>query len=241
MTHPDHGRNLKLQGPTAKFQGKKFGSRRWNLIPALAGDRLSRMSLYRRFKNWKDIRRWEAKGRPSPPPHAIKQRVLREFKDRYGLEILVETGTFKGDMMEAMKYDFRQLYSIELAAHFYERAMQRFINERHIEILQGDSGKVLESLVPKLDGPTLFWLDGHYSKGDTARGDDDTPIMQELGHIFSRADLKSVILIDDARCFMGQTEQVYPAIESVREFVAKHRPDLGFEVDTDCIRLAPKS
>jgi hypothetical protein len=40
---------------------------------------------------------------------------------------------------------------------------------------------------------------------------------------------------------MGQTEQVYPAIESVREFVAKHRPDLGFEVDTDCIRLAPKS
>jgi hypothetical protein len=198
------------------------------------------MSLLRRFKAWKDVRRWENNGRPSPPPHAIKQRVLREFKERYGLEILVETGTFKGDMIEAMKKDFRQLYSIELAPHFHERAMQRFVSDHHVTILKGDSGKVLETLVPKLDGPTLFWLDGHYSKGDTARGDEDTPIMEELAHIFSRPELKAVILIDDARCFRGETEQIYPAIESVREFVAKHRPDFTFEVDTDCIRVAPK-
>jgi len=199
------------------------------------------MSLLRRFKDWKEVRRWESKGRPSPPPHAIKQRVLREFATRYGLEILVETGTFKGDMIEAMKKDFRQLYSIELAPHFHERAMQRFVSDHHVTILKGDSGKVLETLVPKLEAPTLFWLDGHYSKGDTARGDEDTPIMEELAHIFSRPELKSVILIDDARCFMGQTEQVYPALESVREFVAKHRPDYTFEVDTDSIRLAPKA
>lgn len=199
------------------------------------------MSLYRRFRDRREVSRWEAMGRPCPPPHSIKQRLLREFKTRYGLEILVETGTFKGDMMDAMKKDFRQLYSIELAPHFYERAMQRLINERHIEILLGDSGKMLEILMPKLDGPTLFWLDGHYSKGDTARGDADTPIMQELGHIFSRTDLRSVILIDDARCFLGQSEQDYPALESVREFVAKHRPDFSFEVELDCIRLAPKS
>jgi hypothetical protein len=199
------------------------------------------MSLYRRFKNWREISRWETLGRPCPPPHPIKQRLLRDFKNRYNLEILVETGTFKGDMMHAMKNDFRQLYSIELAPHLYERAMQRLINERHIEILLGDSGKVLEILMPKLDGPTLFWLDGHDSKGHTARSDADTPIIQELGHIFSRTDLKSVILINDARCFLGQSQQDYPTLESVREFVAHHRPDLSFHVESDCIRLTPNS
>ena len=80
------------------------------MIPRAAPPTLPGMSLLRRFKDWKEVRRWENTGRPSPPPHAIKQRVLREFSQRYGLEILVETGTFKGDMIEAMKKDFRQLY-----------------------------------------------------------------------------------------------------------------------------------
>ena len=57
------------------------------------------MSLYRRFRDRREVSRWEAMGRPCPPPHSIKQRLLREFKTRYGLEILVETGTFKGDMI----------------------------------------------------------------------------------------------------------------------------------------------
>ncbi|MEP4076552.1 hypothetical protein [Haloferula sp.] len=194
------------------------------------------------FSNWKDnraIAKWEAAGCPAPPPHAIKQKNIRDYRERFGLDVLVETGTFKGDMIQAMRGDFRKLYSIELADHFHEAAVERFQSDPSIEILHGDSGKVMSELVPKLDGPALFWLDGHYSAGNTARGDKDTPVMEELGHIFAREDLRCVILIDDARCFEGKSEQIYPSMDEVRAFVASHRPDWKVEVDTDCIRISP--
>lgn len=197
------------------------------------------MSLISNWKEKRAIAKWEEAGRPAPPPHAIKQRNIRDYRERFGLEVLVETGTFKGDMVEAMRHDFRKVYSIELADHFYEAAVARFKGDPNIEILHGDSGRVMSELVPKLDGPALFWLDGHYSAGNTARGDKDTPVMEELGHIFAREDLRCVILIDDARCFEGKSEQVYPSMDEVRSFVASHRPDWKVEVDTDCIRISP--
>ena len=197
------------------------------------------MSLLSNWKEKRAVAKWEAAGRPSPPPHAIKQKNIRDYRERFGLEVLVETGTFKGDMIQAMRKDFRKLFSIELADHFYKAAVERFRRDSSIQILHGDSGKVMSELVPKLDGPALFWLDGHYSAGNTARGDKDTPVMEELGHIFARADLRCVILIDDARCFEGKSEQSYPTMEEVCAFVASHRPDWKVEVDTDCIRISP--
>ena len=197
------------------------------------------MNFIARWKERRTLAKWEAAGRPAPPPHSVKQQNLRDYRDRFGLEILVETGTFKGDMVEAMKGSFRKIYSIELADHFHSAAVERFKPDHHVEILHGDSGRVLSGLVPKLDAPTLFWLDGHYSAGNTARGDKDTPVMEELGHIFANQNLRCVILIDDARCFEGKSDQVYPTMDEVRSFVAQHRPDWKVEVATDCIRIFP--
>ncbi|TAE78165.1 MAG: hypothetical protein EAZ65_02825 [Verrucomicrobia bacterium] len=194
------------------------------------------------IKKWKESRalsKWEAAGRPAPPPHVVKQKNLRDFRDRFGLEILVETGTYKGDMVEAMKGGFRKVYSIELADHFHQAAVRRFQQDAHVEILHGDSGRVMAELVPKLDGPTLFWLDGHYSAGTTARGDKDTPILEELDHIFARKDFHCVVLVDDARCFEGLSEQIYPSIDEVRAFVNERRPGWLVDVETDCIRITP--
>lgn len=197
------------------------------------------MSWIRDWKDRRAIAKWESAGRPVPPPHAIKQQNLREYAKRFELDVLVETGTYKGEMIAAMKDDFRKLYSIELADHFFEDAVQRFWADEKITILNGDSGQVLKELVPKLDGPALFWLDGHYSAGMTARGDKDTPVIEELVHILAREDLRCAILIDDARCFEGQSEQVYPSLDEVKALVAERRPDWTFEVATDCIRIAP--
>lgn len=197
------------------------------------------MSFLTRWKERRAIARWEADGRPAPPPHPVKRRNLLRFRDEFGLEILVETGTYKGEMVEAMKGGFRQVYSIELADHYHQAAVARFRNDPNVEILHGDSGRVIRDLLPRLDRPTLFWLDGHYSAGNTARGDKDTPVMEELTHIFSVPDLRCVILIDDARCFAGESEQVYPAMDEVRALVASHRPDWRVSVEDDAIRICP--
>lgn len=197
------------------------------------------MNPIQKWKERRAVAKWEAEGRPAPPPHSIKQRNLLDYQERFGLKILVETGTFKGDMVAAMKDAFDKVYSVELAETFYRGAVERFRSDSNVRILQGDSGKVFGDLVPELSEPTLFWLDGHYSAGETARGDKDTPVMEELGHIFARDGLKCVILIDDARCFEGESEQVYPSMDELTAFVASHRPDWEVEVDTDCIRITP--
>ena len=87
--------------------------------------------FYYPLRNWAVKRRctaelaeWKRKGRPVPPPHIVKQRTLREYSKRYDLRILVETGTYFGDMVEAMRADFDRIYSIELSKDLYEKTMR---------------------------------------------------------------------------------------------------------------------
>jgi len=184
-----------------------------------------------------ELDEWGKKGRPVPPPHIIKQRMLAEYAGRFGLKILVETGTYYGDMVDAMKHAFEHIYSIELSEALYQRASERFRKFSHIRLIQGDSGIELGNLVGTIDKPALFWLDGHYSAGETAKGEKETPVFEELGHIFSTPDQGHVILIDDARCF--GTDPAYPTMEELTGFIRSKRPEAGIEVRDDSIRITP--
>ena len=167
--------------------------------------------------------------------------MLLDYKNRFGLQVLVETGTFKGDTVEAMRKEFRKVYSIELSEKFHQEAKKRFAGVPNVDLRQGDSGKVMPQVVAALDAPTLFWLDGHYSGGDTAQGDLNCPVWGELEAIFSSAMKQPfVVLIDDARCFRHVGAVDYPAVSDIQNWVAERRPDLTLEVAMDCIRIAPK-
>lgn len=181
---------------------------------------------------------WERKGRPVPPPHIVKQGVLKDYSTKYGLKIFVETGTYYGDMVEAMKGFFERLYSIELSEELYKKAKRRFKGAKHIEIIHGDSSVELMKLMNKIDDPTLFWLDGHYSFGETAKGEKETPIYKELDYILSAPDRGHVIIIDDARCFGSDTS--YPTIEELKYFITSKRHNLEVVVRDDSIRITPK-
>lgn len=197
-------------------------------------------SLQNKFRQWKQDRKlqqWIRNGRPAPPPHPIKQAAIRDHAQRFGAKILVETGTYLGDMVEAMKSDFDYVYSIELSDDLYQRACQRFENDDHVHLLHGDSGQQIGNVIPHLDAPTLFWLDGHYSAGETAQGEQDTPIWQELQHILDAPDLGHVLLIDDARLF--GTDPGYPTVDELREFLLARRPNLDFAIEDDSIRVTP--
>ena len=98
--------------------------------------------------------------------------------------------------------------------------------------------KVLPSLLTLIREPCLFWLDAHYSEGITVKSDLNTPILEELKHIFAHTIRGHVILIDDARCFTGRED--YPTGEELKLFVAKKRPGWIFEVKDDIIRIHRK-
>jgi len=198
--------------------------------------------LYRPLKKMSNTRcliKWLDACRPSPPPHYVKQLTLRKFAHKYNLNILVETGTYHGDMVNFMKNYFQKVYSIELDDILFSKAQKRFSSDDNIEIIHGDSSIELAKLIPSLNQPTLFWLDGHYSGSGTARGKKDTPVFEELTHIFNAANIdKSVIIIDDARCF--GTDPNYPTIKELVLFIKENKSNVIIDIDGDSIRIVPE-
>jgi hypothetical protein len=184
------------------------------------------------------VTQWEKSGRPAPPPHLVKRQILKRFSDEYELRVLVETGTYYGDMVWAMRDHFDRVYSIELSEELHRKAQDRFKDAPNVELICGDSAVELGKLMTRLDRPTLFWLDGHYSAGVTARGAKDTPIYEELAHILSAPDIGHVIIIDDARCF--GTDQDYPSLAQLSDFVRSARPNVDIVVQDDSIRITPR-
>ena len=129
-----------------------------------------------------------------------RRELLKEYGRRYGLRTFVETGTYKGDTTWAVKDSFDVLYTIELAPKPHAIAARRFRSFNRVHCLLGDSAVMLPRVLSQINGPALFWLDGHYSGDGTAQGEKDTPVEEELMLILKEEE-DHVILIDDARCF----------------------------------------
>ena len=195
-------------------------------------------SIYQVIEQRREMKKWERNGGAAPTPHLIKQRTIREYADKFGIKVFIETGTYFGYMVAAMKKHFTWIYSIELSDELYLNAMQKFVGDERIKIIHGDSAVELGKLIPNLDQPALFWLDGHYSAGMTAKGKKDTPIYEELTHIFNSLQKMHVIIIDDARCF--GTDPAYPNIDELTKFIKTKNPNVKIEIENDCIRITPK-
>ena len=184
-----------------------------------------RNQIYR-ARQARALRKWDGKG---PAPHPVKQGNIKKYALKHGIRTLVETGTYYGDMIEALRECFDQIYSIEVSDPLFRKAKRRFRGYPNIEIMLGDSAVLLGELVPTLREPALFWLDGHYSGGVTGKGDRDTPVFEELGHIFASPQ-RHIVLIDDARCFGEDPD--YPSAKELVEFIQSQR-DADVRVEED--------
>jgi hypothetical protein len=182
---------------------------------------------------------WERAGRPLPPPAAYKRAVVRGYGRAFGLRVLIESGTYRGEMVEAVRKHFAAIHSIELDTALWEAARRRFAGRRNVTVWHGDSGEVIGQILGRVREPALFWLDGHYSEGITAKGDLATPIVAELRHIIGHEVRDHVILVDDARCFDGT--QDYPTMAQVTDLVTRARRDLAVTVRDDVIRIHRRS
>lgn len=203
------------------------------IIPPAIRDNL-RMFKYRLFKE-KMIRNWEKQGYPVPPPHIVKQDIIREYASKYNLKILVETGTYLGDMVDAQRKYFDKIYSIELGYELWHQAKKRFKKYKNISILHGDSSKILQEVLSELDQPALFWLDGHYSGGITAKGNKICPVHEELKAILNSKVDENVILIDGARLFNGEDD--YPKYEELINYIKSFRINTEIKNEHDVIRI----
>src|SRR3989442_9290928 len=80
---------------------------------------------------------WIVRGRPVPPPPLVKQRTLLDYGRRYGLVRLIETGTYRGDSIWALRDSFSEIHSVELDRTLYENAQPRFKGLEHVHLHLG--------------------------------------------------------------------------------------------------------
>lgn len=196
--------------------------------------RLQKIVRYGHIAKMKLLRLASKKQRELQPAQGeLKWATLREIKNLNGINVFVETGTYRGDTVNHFKNDFKKIYSVEVGSEFANSAKQRFAGYPNVEIVEGDSAQVLPSIINKLAEPALFWLDAHCSEGDTARGTDYSPIISELKIILS-SPLNHAVMIDDARLFNGVN---YPTLGAIRRQVSKMRPSCACTVKDDLIHI----
>jgi len=101
------------------------------------------------------------------------------------LQVFVETGTFRGDMLERVGDHFRVIYSIELDKGLYEKALKRFQGRGHVRLLCGNSALEIKRVLAELNEPALFWLDAHGSGALTVMDPLHCPAGKELEAILA--------------------------------------------------------
>jgi stress-induced morphogen len=159
--------------------------------------------------------RWQRQGRPIPASSSVKRNILRRIGQEHHLRVLVETGTFQGDTVMALRREFDRIVSVELSPELHAKAVRRARHERNVELLLGDSASVLPRILATLHEPALFWLDAHYSGTGTALGGLVSPISAELSAVLGHPVRGHVVLIDDAREFHDSARSGYPGPEVI--------------------------
>jgi hypothetical protein len=232
----------------AKFRDKITYILRLNILNILYYKKWSQDPAVREWmeKGWYDkkmirklIPSFESCGKPYPPPDQLKRQIIDDYKKQFGYDVFIETGTFRGDMIEAQRGNFKRIFSIELSHALWEKAKARFENYPHIRLIEGDSGELLNTLMAEISDPAIFWLDGHYSGGITARGEKECPVYEELNAIYkSGKSLRHLVLVDDARLFIGERD--YPTMPELEQHLKSITNDpLRIEVADDIIRIVP--
>jgi len=180
---------------------------------------------------------WRMNGRPIPPPPYVKHTILRKHAREFNFDTFVETGTYLGDTVYAMRRVCKKIFSIELSKELAKKARLRFSRYANIKILEGDSTVILPQILKSIDTPCLFWLDAHFSGGITVVGSSPTPILEEVKAIIEHPVKRHMIMIDDAGLFVGKSG--YPTLEQLNSLVIGSRPDIIMDVRNDIIHLRP--
>lgn len=127
---------------------------------------------------------------------SVSEGVFKKYLNR----IFIETGSCYGDgINQAIDAGFEKIYSIELSELLYHHCCKIFYDNENVILLHGDSSVILSEILSKINEPVTFWLDAHYSGGETVLGDKISPLLEELEAIGKHNIKIHTILIDDLR------------------------------------------
>ena len=126
--------------------------------------------------------------------------LIRALRTRFSIRDCVETGTLHGETAVCLAEYIPEVHTIEISRQMYDNAYPECIKNPRIRRHLGSSVEVIPGLLSQLQGPTLWYLDGHWSGFGKKLGK-ECPVVDEIALIRHRPN--DVILIDDARLFIA--------------------------------------
>jgi hypothetical protein len=175
-----------------------------------------------------------------PAPHYVKMNFLSLAK---GVDVWIETGTYLGQTARRLSMMGGRVISIEPSLELSKNARDRLSTFNNIDIVNALSEDVLEETLSSFEtskeNHIAFWLDGHFSEGNTFQGPVETPIESELEIISSHLTkfIGVWVFVDDFRCFVN-AETDYPAPSVLVDWAKRN--NLNWTVEND-IFLATNS
>jgi hypothetical protein len=146
-------------------------------------------------------------------------------------KVFVETGSYDGDgIKNAIFSGYKNIYSIELAEKYYYLCKNYFLYNENVHLSLGDSVKELPTILSQINEPTTFWLDAHYSGGDTDFANVLSPLMTEIDIIGSHPIKEHTILIDDMREWQVSYPAIRFGIEELKNKILSINPNYVFSL-----------
>lgn len=172
--------------------------------------------------------------------------LAADLRDRLDLKRCVETGTFRGITARALADVFEEVITIELSEKLHRAAINGPLRRlSNVRALQGHSARLLAELADP-ECAALYFLDGHWSGGDTSGADDECPVLEELAAI-GAGNPSDVIVVDDARLYTSapppphRAEQ-WPSLMEVSDAIrAEHRNHIVTVLGDQIIGFPPRA
>lgn len=196
-------------------------------------------AFYLKFKPSKaSVPSWYSFRRTHIMPEAeFKRSSLKRLQAVYSYDYFVETGTYMGETPLALQKLFKKIFTIELSDSLYEAAQKKFKPYPNIVAIHGDSAKELQKIIPEIDKPAVFFLDGHYSGEGTALGEKTHPMKEELSAIAESKVEGHIVVIDDVSDFTAAENNM--KLSEVLQELEKINPNYKFYSDYDMLFALP--
>lgn len=111
------------------------------------------------------------------------EEIVLEIASHFGIETFVETGTYKAVTALWASRHFKNVFTVEAADGLYKEAIAQHGHIAHLHFIKGNSRDALSELAVNFNQThkkALFWLDAHWSGGETYGEKDECPLLDEL-------------------------------------------------------------
>ena len=168
---------------------------------------------------------------------SINNLFLSKLKDDYTkYSCFIETGTYLGETILALEPYFNKLLTIEYSDYYYNYTKNKY-NGNKIDFILGDSRIIFENILPSFTEKCIFFLDAHYSGGNTGRCEIDVPLIKEITLINNLFKNEAIIIIDDFRLFNTYVNEDWSNINKDDIInILKPRISNIYHLDSECAK-----